>query len=83
MAMRAFLASCVLFVLSGGATLSGERAPAGAFLQPDYAAIRGANYVASYASTSVGFWKDYSPNIPSIHNYRTILSNFPLKFYHG
>ena len=28
---------------------------------PDYAAIRGANYVPSFASTSVGAWKDYDP----------------------
>jgi endo-1,4-beta-mannosidase len=32
-----------------------------AFLVPDTAAIRGANYVPSYASTSVGAWKNYDP----------------------
>lgn len=37
---------------------SGCASPAQA---PDTAALRGANYVPSYASTSVGAWKDYDP----------------------
>ena len=32
-------------------------------LAPDYGAIRGANYVPSSASTSVGAWKDYDPGL--------------------
>jgi hypothetical protein len=32
-------------------------------LQPDYAGIRGCNYVPSYASTSVGIWKDFQPEV--------------------
>lgn len=33
----------------------------GTMLAPDYAAIRGANYVPSWASTSIGAWKNYDP----------------------
>jgi cellulase (glycosyl hydrolase family 5) len=33
----------------------------GGMLAPDYAAIRGANYVPSHASTSVAAWKTYDP----------------------
>jgi len=33
-----------------------------ALLTPDYAAIRGANYVPSYASTSVAAWLRYDPD---------------------
>jgi hypothetical protein len=34
---------------------------AGCSSLPDYASLRGANYVPSYASTSVGAWKKYDP----------------------
>ena len=32
-------------------------------LAPDYSKIRGANYVPSYASTSVGIWKDFQADV--------------------
>ena len=36
---------------------------ASARIDPDYAAIRGVNYVPSFASTSVGAWKDYDSDV--------------------
>ncbi len=49
------------------APLSAQNAneQAGATIEevPDFSQIRGANYVPSYASTSVGMWKDFDPQV--------------------